>query len=192
MSSHVTTRAGQRRLSRPRWWWQRGVRAAALSLSLAAAVAGTLAAAPARATGGYVISATIPVGAYPAQVAFSPDGTHAYVTHWAAPGSPDEGVSNTVSVISTATNAVTATVGAVFHPVGVAVSPDGTSVYVTNPVVYGYGAGTVSVISTATNHVTTTIRGLCAPYGVAASPDGTHIYVTNNMDRGTVSVITRQ
>jgi YVTN family beta-propeller protein len=100
--------------------------------------------------------------------------------------------SNTVSVISTDTNAVTSTIGSVFHPVGVSVSPDGTTVYVTNSDVSSNLSGTLSVIRTATNHVTTTICGLCAPYGVAASPDGTHIYVTNNMSPGTVSVITRQ
>ena len=39
-------------------------------------------------------------------------------------------VSNTVSVIDTATNNVTATVPVGIEPTGVAVSPDGTKVYV--------------------------------------------------------------
>jgi YVTN family beta-propeller protein len=98
---------------------------------------------PAQAADNYAITATIPAGAYPAQVAFSPDGTHAYLTHWAAPGSPDQGVTNTVSVISTATNHVTTTIRGLCVPYGVAASPDGTHIYVTSNMY----RGTVSVIT---------------------------------------------
>jgi YVTN family beta-propeller protein len=70
---------------------------------------------------------------------------NAYVANFSA---------NTVSVIDTATNMVTATislpVGSV--PVGLATSPDGRKIYVINP-----GNSTVSVIATATNAVTATI-----------------------------------
>ena len=63
------------------------------------------------------VTATIPVGSRPQDVAVSPDGRTAYVTN---SGSGD------VSVISTATNTVTATIPAGMGPWGVAVSPDGT------------------------------------------------------------------
>jgi YVTN family beta-propeller protein len=69
-------------------------------------------------------------------------------------------VSNSVSVIDTRTNAVTATIpisgGGPFgpHPGSVAVSPDGSKVYIAN-----LELGTVSVIDTATNTVTATIPG---------------------------------
>ena len=66
--------------------------------------------------------------------------------------------SDTVSVIDTATNDVTA------RPVGnspyeVAVSPDGKKAYVTNFNNTGiYSTGTVSVIDTATDTVTATVN----------------------------------
>jgi YVTN family beta-propeller protein len=53
---------------------------------------------------------------------------------------------NTVSVIDTATNTVTATVKVGYYPDGIAVSPDRTRVYVTN-----YNSNTTSVIDTASN-----------------------------------------
>ena len=62
------------------------------------------------------------------------------------------GSSNTVSVVSTATNTVTATIPAGAAPYGVGVTPDGSKVYVTNN-----GSNTVSVISIATNMVITTV-----------------------------------
>src|SRR5262245_54297799 len=63
--------------------------------------------------------------------------------------------SGTVSVINTATNAVTATISVVGGSFGVAVSPDGSKVYVASIVVKV--PGTVSVIDAATNAVTATI-----------------------------------
>ena len=62
---------------------------------------------------------------------------------------------NTVSVIDTATNTVTATVNVGRSPAGVAVTPDGRKVYVANRL----DAGTVSVIDTATNTVTDMYAG---------------------------------
>ena len=70
-------------------------------------------------------------------MAVTPDGTRAYVTNSGG---------DTVSVIDTATNTVTATIPVGDSPVGVAVTPDGTRVYVTNA-----DRDTVSVIDTATN-----------------------------------------
>ena len=50
-------------------------------------------------------TATVPVGSAPYRVAITPNGAYAYVTN----GYVTNGVSNTVSVINTATNMVTDT-----------------------------------------------------------------------------------
>jgi YVTN family beta-propeller protein len=60
--------------------------------------------------------------------------------------------SNTVSVLDTATNTVSATVPVGSQPIGVAVSPNGAFVYVANLV-----SNTVSVIDVATNTVSATV-----------------------------------
>ena len=92
-------------------------------------------------------------------------------------------VSNSVSVIDTATNSVTATVPVGTCPSGVAVNPEGTEAYVANTM-----DSTVSVIDTAINNITATVPvGLC-PIGVAVNPSGTKVYVAN-MAASTVSVI---
>jgi YVTN family beta-propeller protein len=92
--------------------------------------------------------------------------------------------SNTVSVIATVTNTVSATIpvgGA--EPYGVAVAPDSSKVYVANQ-----SSGTVSVIATATNTVSATIPVGSFPYGVAVTTDGSKVYVANE-GSNTVSVI---
>ncbi len=96
---------------------------------------------------------------------------------------------NTVSVISTATNTVTATIPVGTNPAFVAAGPANTPaaghLYVSNA-----GSNTVSVVDTATNKVTATIPVGSTPVGVAVSPDGTHVYVTDVGGSGnTVSVI---
>ncbi len=99
--------------------------------------------------------------------------------------------SNTVSVIDTATNAVTATIPVGYEPFGVAVSPDGSRVYVANSCLYPIcpiNNDTVSVIDTASDTVTATITVGANPFGVAVSPDGSRVYVTN-LGSDTVSVI---
>ena len=63
-------------------------------------------------------------------VAITPDGAYAYVTNY---------TTYTVSVISTATNTVTATVTVGSDPYGVAVTPNGAYVYVTNEQQFGFG-----------------------------------------------------
>ncbi|WFB10512.1 IPT/TIG domain-containing protein [Streptomyces sp. LX-29] len=116
----------------------------------------------------------IPVGPSPVSIAFTPDGTRAYVANSGT---------TTVSVIDTATNTATGTVTVGAEPWGVAVRPDGTRAYVTNST-----AGTVSVINTATNTVIATIPVGTSPRGVAVTPDGTRAYVANS-GTTTVSVI---
>jgi YVTN family beta-propeller protein len=90
----------------------------------------------------------VPVGSFPTGVAVDPAGTRVYVT---------DGVSNTVSVIATATNTVVATVPVGSIPIGVAVDPAGSRVYVANNNVFSGVSSTVSVIDTATNTVVATV-----------------------------------
>ena len=91
-------------------------------------------------------------------------------------------IGDTVSVIDTATNTVTATINVGIAPAGVAVSPDGSKVYVTT-------GGGVSVIATANNAVTKiTDPSFIGPIGVAVTPDSSKVYVANNAGN-TVSVI---
>ncbi|WP_072691403.1 YncE family protein [Rhodococcus marinonascens] len=91
---------------------------------------------------------------------------------------------DTVSVIDTATHAVTTTIEVGDQPQGVAITPDGTRAYITKQ-----DRGTVSVIDTATNTVATTpIPVGLMPWGAAITPDGTRAYITNQYS-DTVSVI---
>lgn len=102
-------------------------------------------------------------------------------------GSPSVYVTNTasdtVSVIDTITNEVTATIKVGEEPRGIAVSPDGSTVYVTN-----FQDATLSIIQRATNAVTDTIPVGDGPVGVVVAPDGARVYVVNGFGN-TVSVI---
>src|SRR5262249_34578006 len=82
--------------------------------------------------------------------------------------------SNSVSVIDTASNTVTATLGVGVSPSGVAITPDGTRAYVTNTF-----SNSVSVVDTASNTLLATVAVGNQPRGVAITPDGTRAYVTN-------------
>ena len=126
------------------------------------------------ATADAVLPPPIAVGAVPYAVAFSPDGTKAYVTNsW----------DNTVTVINATTNTTDTTITVGNRPTGVAFSPDGTKAYVTTTL-----DNSVAVITAATNTVDTTITVGAGPYAVAFSPDETTAYVTNLSD-ATVTVI---
>jgi len=91
--------------------------------------------------------------------------------------------SNTVSVIDTATNTVTATIPVGESPNGVAVHPAGTFVYVTH-----HGSPIISIINTATNTVAAIVSVGSYPNGVAVHPAGSFVYVANFYS-DTVSVI---
>ncbi len=123
---------------------------------------------------GATIGGNITVGASPFGVAVSPDGSKAFVTNY---------ISNTVSVINTATNTVTATVNVGTNPSFIAISPDGSKAFVTN-----LSSNTVSVINTATNTVMGTVNVGANLYGIAISPDGSKTFVTH-YNSNTVSVI---
>src|SRR5262245_14852115 len=81
--------------------------------------------------------------------------------------------SNSVSVIDTATNTVSATIGGFSLPYGVAATSDGRKVYVTN-----LFPASVSVIDTATRMITATIPlGVgVSSLGVAVNPDASKVY----------------
>jgi len=95
--------------------------------------------------------------------------------------------SNTVSVITTATNAVAATVTVGSLPFAVAITPNGQYAYVTNE-----GSHDISVIDTATNTPLTgpgyPITVGTPPLGIAITPNGQYAYVANGSSN-TVSVI---
>ncbi len=73
-----------------------------------------------------------------------------------------DNVSNNVSVIDTAANAVVATVPVGTAPLDVAITPDGTHAYVTN-----FASNNVSVINTTTDTVIATV-----PTGAGSRPVG--------------------
>jgi YVTN family beta-propeller protein len=100
-------------------------------------------------------------------VAFTPDGTRAYVSNYDG---------SSVSVINTASDEVTGYLISVGDgPSAVAFTPDGTRAYVTNNL-----AGSVSVINTTTNSVVgNPIAVIDRAAGLAITPDGTRAYVTN-------------
>ncbi|MFE7043340.1 IPT/TIG domain-containing protein [Streptomyces atratus] len=118
--------------------------------------------------------ATIPVGGSPLGVTLTPDGARAYVANRA---------SNTVSVIDTATETVTATIAAAGGPTLLAFSPDGTRAYLTL-----FDDGAVDVIDTAAGTITATIAVGAGAVGVAVGPDGNRAYVTSQ-NVNTLSVI---
>ncbi len=103
----------------------------------------------------------------------------------AAGGAPFAYVTNAggVSVIDTASNAVTATVP-VSSPYELAVSPDGTRVYVTN-----FADDTLSIINTATNQVEAIVPGLVRPAQVAVDPTGSRAYIAGGVIPGYVAVL---
>jgi YVTN family beta-propeller protein len=124
----------------------------------------------------------VAVGTDPVGAVIAPNGATAYVTNAGA---------DTVSVIDTVTNSLSATVKVGWRPVDAVVTPDGGAVYVTNT-----GSNNVSVISTITNTVVATLSvgddfpaHVCRdfldryrrsrPVHVTVSPDGTRAYVTN-------------
>ncbi|MFJ1796835.1 IPT/TIG domain-containing protein [Kitasatospora griseola] len=122
------------------------------------------------------ISASIQVGLAPIGVTLSPDGSSA----WAADFHTDS-----VSVIDTATNTVSATIKVPSgnYPSDVLLSPDGSQAYVAN-----YYGNNVTVIDTARRAIIATVPVGRQPNSLAVTPDGQHLYVTNNTDNS-VSVL---
>jgi YVTN family beta-propeller protein len=111
----------------------------------------------------------INVGLNPQDLAVSPDGSQV----WVAETGPQTSAASpsAVSVISTATNKVTARWTLPGAPAQIRFSPSGDRVYVAS-------AAGVTVYSTATRKPAGFIRGLGDPRGLAVSPDGKSLYVT--------------
>jgi gliding motility-associated-like protein len=112
------------------------------------------------------VTATITVTPEPA--------AYAYIANYGA---------NSISIINTMTNVVTATIPLSEQPGAISVSPAGSLVYIANE-----SSNNVSVISPVSNTIVATIPVGNSPGAVAISRDGSLVYVTNIAD-GTVSVI---
>lgn len=114
----------------------------------------------------------------PTAIAITPDGKFAYVASQ---------LSETISVIDTATDAVSATI-TLLNGEGIAnlaISPDGQRVYAT--VLEG---NSILVIDASTNTVLDPAIDVgFNPAGIAVSPDGNLIYVTDASASGGVAVI---
>lgn len=137
----------------------------------------------------HAVSAVIPVGGEPVDVAISPNGARAYVANKGK---------DSVAVIDTATNSpAVEPIPVGKEPVGIAASPDGHSVYVANS-----GDETVSVIDTGFNAVVGApirlnrfLGEVVVPDGVAVTPDGTRLLVAQRsgdvavVDTGSRSII---
>ena len=111
----------------------------------------------------------INVGLNPEDLAVSPDGSQV----WVAETGPQTSASSpsSVSVISTATDKVTARWTLPGAPAQIRFAPSGNRVYVAT-------SGGVAVYSTATRKPAGFIRGLGDPRGLAVAPDGKSLYVT--------------
>jgi YVTN family beta-propeller protein len=114
-------------------------------------------------------------------------GMLAGLSTWPAEAAPFTYVTSladdTVSVLDTATNAVSTIPLPHAGPCGVALAPDGKRAYVANNRI-----DTVSVIETTNNTVAATVSVGPGPAGIAIAPDGEHAYVANS-GSNTVSLI---
>ena len=127
------------------------------------------------------ITLTAPDGAQvaPNNIAFTPDGTRAYITDHACNNNPE----STMFIIDMATLTVSGTFPTFCYPSGLAISPDGSQVWVA-----ARGDSRVDVFDTATNaHV----FGFNVPSatGIAFHPSGSTVYLAEGDSAGFVQVI---
>jgi YVTN family beta-propeller protein len=112
------------------------------------------------------------VGQDPEGVAVTPDGSQVWVTDTGPEtGSPSLGG---ITVVSAASDTVTASMSLPTDPRELAFSPSGKTAYVTT-------SSGLLVIDTASRQVVDTIHGLGDPEDVAVSPNGKTVYVTNTI-----------
>ncbi|MGB6464091.1 MAG: YncE family protein, partial [Nitrosotalea sp.] len=109
------------------------------------------------------VVATVPVGLGPVSVAYDSGKDEIFVANFA---------SNSVSVISDATNTVVATLSVGSNPEGVAYDSGKDEIFVANT-----GSNSVSVISDATNTVVATLSVGSAPLSVAYDSGKDEIFV---------------
>ncbi|MEI8230171.1 MAG: DUF4215 domain-containing protein [Candidatus Peregrinibacteria bacterium] len=112
------------------------------------------------------IPLSVSVERNPTVIAITPDGKKAYVVNSS---------SDSVSVISTDSNMVTATVRVGSNPTAIAITLDGTKAYVLKN-----GSDMISVIDTESDTVkgSVLVGGGGDPSSIAITPDGTKAYVT--------------
>ena len=125
------------------------------------------------------VTATIPIDAGPPQfIAFSPDGSRAYVSLY-----NDDKTINLVDVINTRTTKALTEIPVEKKPYALAVTPDGKSVWVPS-----HDAGALDIIDVATDTVTQTLPVAKNPHWVAFAPDGRTAYLANH-ESNVLSVI---
>jgi DNA-binding beta-propeller fold protein YncE len=123
----------------------------------------------------WTVGSTIGVGNCPAGIAFSPDGSTAYMANAS---------DNTISPINTSTfTAGTAFSSGVTSPLFMAVTPNGASLVVGGP-----GSNQVAVISTANTASVQTVSVGTNPEGLSILPDSSAAYIDNGSDN-TVDVV---
>lgn len=130
-------------------------------------------------TGPGTVVGDVPTGTGVSKIAFTPDGTRAYVTN------PEK---NSVTVLDVVHASVITSVTVGLKPVGIAILPDGSRAYVANS-----GGNTVSVIATKPgqpeyNTVVKTIPVGAGPVDVVTSGVGPKVFVANS-GSGSVSII---
>lgn len=119
--------------------------------------------------------AVIPTGWAPTGIVANRAGSKVYVVNCGSLCTLSGGdYDNAVSVIDTATRAVTDVIRVGEDPTRIAINPEETRLYVTN-----HQDNTVSVISTSTNEVIATIPVLYRPTGIAVHPNGAFVYVSS-------------
>lgn len=122
-----------------------------------------------------LLDTPVTVGNHPKGVAVTASGNYVVVANNA---------DNTVSIVSTAANTVSAPITVGQGPFGVAITPDDKYAYISNS-----DSASVSVINLADQTATpVTIPVGAGPQGVAVTPNGKFVYVVNSL-AGTVSVI---
>jgi YVTN family beta-propeller protein len=153
------------------------------SIAAVAAITGLAPAALAASAGGGFpavsgphVTATIPVGKQPGQVAVNPRTDKIYVTNFQG---------GSVSVINGRTHKVTATITGFSNPNAVAVNPRTDRVYVTD------STSTVFVISGRTSKVSATIPVADAG-AVTVNPGTDRIYVAGGSGKAIIAVINGQ
>ncbi|RYY88018.1 MAG: hypothetical protein EOO15_10260 [Chitinophagaceae bacterium] len=117
----------------------------------------------------HTVVETFNTGPRPICIAFSADGSVAYVT-------ARSGSVGTLLVYNASTRTLISSLsfGSGSSVVGVAVTPDGSRVVVADE-----DNGRVYVVNAQTNTLTYTVNGLDSPYAVSTSSDGVHAYVTS-------------